>query len=1434
MATTFEVIFLGISGIDIDPTEGNTSSEDMGLLVGSTFGAPGDPLYGNVQTLSPVGSPGSTYDTSNNANQFSVDGTTYTFDGWGVYNITITYADGTTATAVGKIAQTTTGELYLVPDVPGLEANQALFEAKPIQSITLNSTGPQGTGMTVDRLEGNFIEPVDGTAGGDVMNVGFTDANGDMVTDGADVIRAGDGNDTINAGSGNDVIYGGAGNDIIDDWNGNDIVYAGIGNDTVNLSVGNDTVYMEAGDDRVVVADNAGTNTLFGGTGYDVLDFRNWQSTTGAEVDIGADGSGTFSHFSGATTGTFSEFEYISGTAYNDTMDAAASNVSISLVGEGGNDVLTSGTGDDVLFGDDGNDTLSAGAGSDFVDGGAGADLVDGGAGDDFIDGSIAADSLYGGVGNDTILGGADADLISGDGMSPAFNPAAHASAAGGAETVFTLTNATDLTLRLYWIDPAGQLLDYGLFGPGASFSQSTFVGHTWVIYDSATNQPLQYIGNPANGATITYVQGADSIDGGDGNDTIFAGGGNDTVFGGSGDDLVDLGSGNDSFGTFNADSAGNDTVYGGAGNDYIIGGGENDQLFGEAGDDTLSGGIGNDTLSGGDGSDVFLVTDDHDGEVIIGGEGGVDVDSIVFSNWTTTQGFNVTFDGNEQGSYVARGDAGTTGSFTQIEQIAGTEYADSIDGAASTVDLSLFGDDGNDTLRGGSGNDTLAGGAGRDRFFTSAGADTILGGAGRDRYDVSDGFDGNFVDFGSEEITVDAAISTEFLSLYDVTTSVDIVFTSTNGGTVTSGAGETLTFVNADGFEGAFGAGGTFDASLAAYDVTLFDYGGMTSVIGSAYDDRLGAYGADPLGVTDRYYDGGVGDDDLDTGNGNDTVLGGDGNDTIVTRAGDDLIFGGTGSDAVYAGTGSDTIYGGTGADSLFGDEDADTFRIEDNFGNDSINGGAGYDTIDLTALTTPVTVLFTAPGAGTITDVVTGDVITFIDIEQLILTDQSDVVDATLNNGYTYIQTRGGDDLVTGSSGDDIIDDEIGDPNGQGNDTFIGGDGADVLWGGNDDDLLIGGQGDDYIEGGADNDVIVGGAGSDSLVGGTGADTLTGGIGPDVFVVDAGGDIITDFDTTTGIQSGIAPDQTDNDFVDLSAYYNETTLAAWNAANPGTTYQNPIDWLRADQADGSLGQVGGLQILGVDDQPVAANQLIFENTGVICFAEGTLIATPGGEIPVEELRIGDLALTVDHGPQPLVWTGATVQDWSRDHHADKPILIKAGSLGPGIPIRDLMVSPQHRMLLHGPDDPIGFFVSAKSLLGSPGVRQMSGCRSVVYHHIMLEQHQVLISNGTPTESFYPGQTALRMMAPALSASALHVLTRVTEGAGLGRYPLARKALSVQSARHAFGARTAVTGDACVRQNTSSAEVARKQLLAYVRAPSIDEQRTPSQDALI
>lgn len=201
------------------------------------------------------------------------------------------------------------------------------------------------------------------------------------------------------------------------------------------------------------------------------------------------------------------------------------------------------------------------------------------------------------------------------------------------------------------------------------------------------------------------------------------------------------------------------------------------------------------------------------------------------------------------------------------------------------------------------------------------------------------------------------------------------------------------------------------------------------------------------------------------------------------------------------------------------------------------------------------------------------------------------------------------------------------------------------------------------------------------------------------------------------------------------------------------------------------------------------------------VCFGTGTLIDTPAGTRAVEALRPGDLVATRDNGPRPLRWVGSRTLTFGRAAHAQKPILLRAGSLGHGLPLRDLVVSPQHRILLGGGavkrvtgrDEALAV---AKALSGLPGVRQMRGKRGVTYHSLLFDQHQIVMAEGAPVESFHPGRYALSLLTRDQRREVLRAVPalRADPDAGYGAY--ARPLLSRRDAEALVRRKAARTPD--------------------------------------
>jgi hypothetical protein len=172
------------------------------------------------------------------------------------------------------------------------------------------------------------------------------------------------------------------------------------------------------------------------------------------------------------------------------------------------------------------------------------------------------------------------------------------------------------------------------------------------------------------------------------------------------------------------------------------------------------------------------------------------------------------------------------------------------------------------------------------------------------------------------------------------------------------------------------------------------------------------------------------------------------------------------------------------------------------------------------------------------------------------------------------------------------------------------------------------------------------------------------------------------------------------------------------------------------------------------------------------ICFCAGTLIETDRGSRPVEDLAVGDLVFTLDHGWQPIRWIGRSEVSLARAiaFPALQPVTVAAGAMGPGLPDRDLRLSPQHRVLVRSKiaarmTGAAEALIAVKHLCGLPGIVQERTLRPVTYLHLRLERHEVVRANGVWAETLFVGPQALRAMGPEARAELRQLFPGLIEG---------------------------------------------------------------------
>ncbi|MFY0310707.1 Hint domain-containing protein [Leisingera sp. D0M16] len=696
-------------------------------------------------------------------------------------------------------------------------------------------------------------------------------------------------------------------------------------------------------------------------------------------------------------------------------------------------------------------------------------------------------------------------------------------------------------------------------------------------------------------------------------------------------------------------------------------------------------------------------------------------------------------------------------------------DHGDAIDPAAGPDDDVILAGDGDDSIYAGAGNDTVEGGSGDDLILGDgvSGAtqpvtitiDCTTAGIRNEVFaytiDPDTGEISNVV-----VLTENANKSVGDSFTYDAPEGaiVGVGITNVKGTYFSSGYGSNAD-LNSDGLVHTQGFGQNPDGSVKIGFEDLpglgdqdFDDVKLTVDLGDSgttFDNPHFDYSSDPLDPVVP------GDDLLIGGDGDDTILGGGGDDTIIGGNGSDFADGGDGDDVIdtskdssvplpdrgfpgYTGTNPDipfvpadpdpfddrdTVLGGEGNDTVFTGDDADL-----------IDGGAGMDVID----------------GGLDDDTIEGGA----DGDVLIGSEGSDI-----------LVGGGGDDTIFGGLDpafpdvlnitDDGGDGRPADPDPtNGMDMISGGSGNDVIFGQDDDDVITGGSGDDTIDAGIDDDEVRGGSGNDVITGGHGADTLLGGADRDIFLGATAGDIVDG-----------GSDGDDFDILDLTGT-GPFELTGVTVDPDGNSISGTVNFLDGD------GEVTGSMSFGEIEQIIP------------CFTPGTLIATPLGERRVEDLQAGDRVITRDNGIQEIRWIAARTlegQDLAGASHL-QPVLIRQGALGNGLPERDMMVSPNHRVLVANDKTALYFedrevLVAAKHLTGLAGVDRVE-LTEVTYIHFMFDQHEVVLSDGAWTESFQPGDHSLRGLDNAQRNELFELFPELKSEQGRAAYTAARRSL--------------------------------------------------------
>ncbi len=295
----------------------------------------------------------------------------------------------------------------------------------------------------------------------------------------------------------------------------------------------------------------------------------------------------------------------------------------------------------------------------------------------------------------------------------------------------------------------------------------------------------------------------------------------------------------------------------------------------------------------------------------------------------------------------------------------------------------------------------------------------------------------------------------------------------------------------------------------------------------------------------------------------------------------------------------------------------------------------------------------------------------------------------------------------------------------------TISGGDGTAIYFGGAGDNLLALEQG--YSLAGAV--IVAGTANTLELLGTAGAVTVAfdkvgagfTNFGTAAFGAASGNDEMLEItDTSATLPGTISSFTALQDIVDLTGVAGGTIVGGGTVngsdqlvvSNGTQTVTLQLD--TGESYSGITWQTSPDRGIGTDITPA-------------CFCRGTLILTDCGEVPVEELAIGDKVVTFSGTVRPIRWIGQRAYDgrFVTGNRAMLPIRVAAGALADRVPARDLFVSPEHALYLEG------LFLPARLLVNGATIRQAESVERLEYFHIELDAHDIIFAEGAAAETF-------------------------------------------------------------------------------------------------